>query len=255
MLPSSATRSRAGPTTTSSTGRSATRPKRRQCSPRPTSSSPRTWSTRGFTRRRWRPAARWRISIRSTASLTLYETTQAPHAHRTLFAMVAGIPEHKIRVGLAGHRRRVRQQGGHLSGLHPRRRRVDRHRQTGQVGGGPLGKPDVHLLRPGLHHARAKSRRPRTARSSRCAPTCWPTTARSTPPPSPPRTRPASSPSSPAATTCRPRTARSPASTPTRRPAAWRTRAPSGSPRPCTSWSGWWTSWPASWRWIRPNCG
>ncbi|TFD50518.1 carbon-monoxide dehydrogenase large subunit [Cryobacterium frigoriphilum] len=30
--------------------------------------------------------------------LTLYETTQAPHAHRTLFAMVAGIPEHKIRV-------------------------------------------------------------------------------------------------------------------------------------------------------------
>ena len=30
--------------------------------------------------------------------LTLYETTQAPHAHRTLFALVAGIPEHKIRV-------------------------------------------------------------------------------------------------------------------------------------------------------------
>src|ERR671912_605106 len=30
--------------------------------------------------------------------LTLYETTQAPHAHRTLYAMVAGLPEHKIRV-------------------------------------------------------------------------------------------------------------------------------------------------------------
>src|SRR6476620_11835176 len=30
--------------------------------------------------------------------LTLYETTQAPHAHRTLYAMVAGIPEQKIRV-------------------------------------------------------------------------------------------------------------------------------------------------------------
>ncbi|TFB69057.1 carbon-monoxide dehydrogenase large subunit [Cryobacterium glaciale] len=30
--------------------------------------------------------------------LILYETTQAPHAHRTLFAMVSGIPEHKIRV-------------------------------------------------------------------------------------------------------------------------------------------------------------
>ena len=33
-----------------------------------------------------------------TGKLTLYETTQAPHAHRTLFALVAGIPEHKIRV-------------------------------------------------------------------------------------------------------------------------------------------------------------
>ncbi|MFP5334637.1 MAG: aerobic carbon-monoxide dehydrogenase large subunit [Actinomycetes bacterium] len=33
-----------------------------------------------------------------TGKLTLYETTQAPHAHRTLYAMVAGIPEHKIRV-------------------------------------------------------------------------------------------------------------------------------------------------------------
>jgi carbon-monoxide dehydrogenase large subunit len=30
--------------------------------------------------------------------LTQYCTTQAPHAHRTLYALVAGIPEHKIRV-------------------------------------------------------------------------------------------------------------------------------------------------------------
>ena len=30
--------------------------------------------------------------------LTLYSTTQAPHAHRTLYAIVAGLPEHKIRV-------------------------------------------------------------------------------------------------------------------------------------------------------------
>src|SRR3954464_3188318 len=30
--------------------------------------------------------------------LTLYTTTQAPHAHRTLYALVAGLPEHKIRV-------------------------------------------------------------------------------------------------------------------------------------------------------------
>ena len=30
--------------------------------------------------------------------LTLWSTTQAPHAHRTIYAMVAGLPEHKIRV-------------------------------------------------------------------------------------------------------------------------------------------------------------
>jgi carbon-monoxide dehydrogenase large subunit len=30
--------------------------------------------------------------------LTLWATTQAPHAHRTLIALVAGLPEHKIRV-------------------------------------------------------------------------------------------------------------------------------------------------------------
>jgi carbon-monoxide dehydrogenase large subunit len=30
--------------------------------------------------------------------LTLYTTTQAPHAHRTLYAIVAGLPEHKIRI-------------------------------------------------------------------------------------------------------------------------------------------------------------
>jgi aerobic carbon-monoxide dehydrogenase large subunit len=35
---------------------------------------------------------------RVTGKLTIWETTQAPHAHRTLYAMVAGLPEHKIRV-------------------------------------------------------------------------------------------------------------------------------------------------------------
>jgi len=33
-----------------------------------------------------------------TGRLTVYATTQAPHAHRTLLAMVTGLPEHKIRV-------------------------------------------------------------------------------------------------------------------------------------------------------------
>jgi carbon-monoxide dehydrogenase large subunit len=33
-----------------------------------------------------------------TGKLTLWCTTQAPHAHRTVYALVAGLPEHKIRV-------------------------------------------------------------------------------------------------------------------------------------------------------------
>ncbi|MGH3625031.1 MAG: aerobic carbon-monoxide dehydrogenase large subunit, partial [Sciscionella sp.] len=33
-----------------------------------------------------------------TGKLTVTSTTQAPHAHRTLYATVAGIPEHKIRI-------------------------------------------------------------------------------------------------------------------------------------------------------------
>ena len=33
-----------------------------------------------------------------SGKLTVWTTTQAPHAHRTLYALVAGLPEHKIRV-------------------------------------------------------------------------------------------------------------------------------------------------------------
>jgi carbon-monoxide dehydrogenase large subunit len=33
-----------------------------------------------------------------SGKLTVWCTTQAPHAHRTLYALVAGVPEHKIRV-------------------------------------------------------------------------------------------------------------------------------------------------------------
>ncbi len=35
---------------------------------------------------------------RVSGQLTLWSTTQAPHAHRTVYALVAGLPEHKIRV-------------------------------------------------------------------------------------------------------------------------------------------------------------
>jgi aerobic carbon-monoxide dehydrogenase large subunit len=33
-----------------------------------------------------------------TGKVTVWSTTQAPHAHRTVYAMVAGLPEHKIRI-------------------------------------------------------------------------------------------------------------------------------------------------------------
>jgi carbon-monoxide dehydrogenase large subunit len=35
---------------------------------------------------------------RVSGKLTIWSTTQAPHAHRTLYAMILGVPEHKIRV-------------------------------------------------------------------------------------------------------------------------------------------------------------
>ena len=35
---------------------------------------------------------------RVSGKLTLWCTTQAPHAHRTVYALVAGLPEHKIRI-------------------------------------------------------------------------------------------------------------------------------------------------------------
>src|ERR671918_1093025 len=34
----------------------------------------------------------------ATGKTTIYMTSQAPHAHRTLFAMVSGLPEHQIRI-------------------------------------------------------------------------------------------------------------------------------------------------------------
>ena len=147
--------------------------------------------------------------------LTLYETAQAPHAHRTLFAIVAGIPEHKIRVISPD----IGGGFGNKVGIYP-------GYILAVVGSIVTGRPvkwvedrSENLMStssPGTTSCRARSRPPRTARSSRCAPTSWPITARSTPPPSPPSIPPVSSPSSRAATTSRPPTAASPESTRTR---------------------------------------
>ena len=59
---------------------------------------------------------------------------------------------------LPRHRRRVRQQGRHLPRLRAFDRRVHRDRCPGEMGGGPIREPDVHLVRPGLPHARGDRR-------------------------------------------------------------------------------------------------
>ena len=51
---------------------------------------------------------------RVNGKLTVYMTTQAPHAIRTVFALVAGhvgLSEERIRIISPGHRRRLRRQG------------------------------------------------------------------------------------------------------------------------------------------------
>ena len=63
-----------------------------------------------------------------TGKLLVYSTNQAPHAHRTIYALVAGIPGAQDPDHLPGHRRRLRQQGRHLPRLCAGGGRVDRHR-------------------------------------------------------------------------------------------------------------------------------
>ena len=83
-----------------------------------------------------------------TGKLTVWSTTQAPHAHRTIYALVAGLPEHKIRIISPD----IGGGFGNKVGIYPgyvlRDRRLDRHRQAGEVDGGPLREPDGHLRSP-----------------------------------------------------------------------------------------------------------
>ena len=55
-------------------------------------------STRAPTRRRSRRCGCVADVNSATGQATIYMTSQAPHAHRTLFAMVAGLPEQNIRI-------------------------------------------------------------------------------------------------------------------------------------------------------------
>jgi carbon-monoxide dehydrogenase large subunit len=77
--------------------------------------------------------------------LTVYMTTQAPHAVRTVFALVAG------HVGLS-EEKRVRRQGAGLSRLRYRCCGLGRPRQAGEVDRGSYGEPPGRLLCTRLPH-------------------------------------------------------------------------------------------------------
>ncbi len=80
--------------------------------------------------------------------MTLWMTSQAPHAHRTLFALVTGLPEHKIRIISPDVGGGVREQGADLSGVRLRHRRLADPRPAGEVDRGPLRQPHEHGVRP-----------------------------------------------------------------------------------------------------------
>ena len=179
---SSATTCPGAPTTTSSTGRPATRPRPTRCSPRPTSSStqemvyPRVAPGAAGDLRRGR---RLRPGQRQADGLGDQPGPARPPDCST--RALTGLPEHKIRVDLARHRRRLRQQGARSTRATCCAivASID-DRPSGEVDGGPLREPDVDRVRPRLHDARRDRRDQGRARSWPCGSRCSPTTARST---------------------------------------------------------------------------
>ena len=89
-----------------------------------------------------------------TGKLRLWTTSQAPHAHRTLYALGRRPARTQDPGDLARHRRRLRQQGADLSRLRVRDRSLAGAGQAGQMDGGPQREPDVDGLRARLHHGR-----------------------------------------------------------------------------------------------------
>ena len=118
----------------------------------------RTCSTRARTRRRWRRAASIadfdKVDGKPHAVVHDPGAARAPHGLRAR----RGAARAQDPRDLAGHRRRLRQQGPHLPGLRVLGRRLDRHRQAGQVDGGPLREPHGDRLRARLRHARRDRR-------------------------------------------------------------------------------------------------
>ena len=118
-----------------------------------------------------------------TGQLDIYNGNQAPHAHRTVYAHVAGLAEHMIRIMCndigGGFGNKVPVYPGYVCAIAG----LDRRRRADQVDRGPLGEPDVDGLRPRLpdegrdvregraHHraARRRHRGPRRVRQHRAA--------------------------------------------------------------------------------------
>ena len=92
---------------------------------------------------------------RVEGKLTLWCTTQAPHAHRTLYSLITGLPEHRIRVVSpdvgGGFGNKVPVYPGYVCAMAG----VDAARPARQVGRGPVREPDVDRLRARLRDARA----------------------------------------------------------------------------------------------------
>ena len=117
----------------------------------PTSWSSRRWSSRARTRRRWRPAARWRDFDRVERQA---DASGARRRRRTRTARctrsITGLPEHKIRVISpdvgGGFGNKVPVYPGYVCAIGG----AMLARPAGQVGRGPLGEPDVDRVRARL---------------------------------------------------------------------------------------------------------
>ena len=188
-----------------------------------------------------------------TGQLDIYNGNQAPHAHRTVYAHVAGLAEHMIRI-------RCNDIGGGFGNKVPVYPGYVRAIAGSIVAGVPvkwIEDRSENLMSTGfardyIMHAEmcAKDGKITGLRVDVIADHgAFDSTAQPT--------------KFPAgffhiccgSTTSRRRTGRSRPSTPTRRPAASRTAARSGSPRRCTWSSGWSVRSPTRWAWTRSICG
>ena len=97
---------------------------------------------------RWRPASASPRFDKIKGELTVWGTFQAPHVVRTVAALIADDSRAQDPRDLARYRRRLRQQGRRLSRLYLRGRRLDRHRQAGEMGRGPHREPVRHRRSP-----------------------------------------------------------------------------------------------------------